>query len=177
MEKTAELFDKVVKNGPYSEIAPQAQLKIGAAREKQSNYPEAVKAYERAADRYNDRPAIAANALFREGYSYYKQAARAEYDQNTAAQAIAIFGDFMELFPNDPRVPETQKLIGELKIEQARGCFETAKFYEKNSRWRSAQIYYNEVIGLLVLEPNSPIAIEARERLDTLNRRLQTASK
>src|SRR5262249_46933806 len=93
MDKTVDLFEKVVTNGPYSDIAPHAQLKIGAAREKQSNYPDAVKAYERAADRYNDRPEIAADALFREGYSYYKQAATAEYDQNTAAQAIAVFGD------------------------------------------------------------------------------------
>ena len=34
-------------------------MNIGAAREKQSNYPLAVKAYERAADRYNDRQEVA----------------------------------------------------------------------------------------------------------------------
>ena len=64
MDKTAGLYEKVVKNGPYSDIAPQAQLKIGEARVKEANYPEAVKAYERAADRYNDRPIVAAEALF-----------------------------------------------------------------------------------------------------------------
>ena len=53
MDRTAGMFEKIVKNGPYSEVAPQAQLRIGAAREKQKHYPEAVTAYERAADRYN----------------------------------------------------------------------------------------------------------------------------
>jgi len=34
MERTADMYEKIVKNGPYSEVAPQAQLKVGAAREK-----------------------------------------------------------------------------------------------------------------------------------------------
>src|SRR5262249_19562070 len=81
MERTAEMYSKIVRNGPYSEIGPQAQLKIGAAREKQSHYSQAAKAYELAADRYHDRPAIAAEALYREGLAYRKQAQTAEYDQ------------------------------------------------------------------------------------------------
>ena len=50
-------------NGPYSDVAPHAQLRIGAAREKQKNYRAAVKAYETAADRYHNQPVIAADAL------------------------------------------------------------------------------------------------------------------
>src|ERR1041385_1390270 len=115
MEKTAGLFDKIVKNGPYSDIGPQAQMKIGEARVKQKNYPEAVKAFERAADRYNDRPKVAADALYSQAMAYYKQAARAEYDQSTAGQAISTFSDFIDTFPNDSRVTETAKLISELK--------------------------------------------------------------
>jgi len=73
MERTSDMYDKIVKNGPYSNVAPQAQLKIGTAREKQRNYPLAVKAYELAADRYHDRPKIAAEALYRAGLAYKKQ--------------------------------------------------------------------------------------------------------
>src|ERR1044071_5860591 len=78
MERTSDMYDKIVKNGPYSEVAPQAQLKIGTAREKQRNYALAVKAYELAADRYHDRPKIAAEALYRAGLAYKKQAQTAE---------------------------------------------------------------------------------------------------
>ncbi|HEX7577097.1 MAG TPA: hypothetical protein VF430_03565, partial [Verrucomicrobiae bacterium] len=38
MDETAGLFSEIVTNGPYSDVAPHAQLKIGAAREKQKNY-------------------------------------------------------------------------------------------------------------------------------------------
>ncbi len=174
MDKTADLFEKIVKNGPYSDVAPQAQMKIGAAREKQSNYPDAVKAYERAADRYNDRPQIAANAVFKAAQAYDLQAQTAEYDQSTAGQAIATFTDFMTLYPDDARVAQAQKVILSLRIEQARGNFEIAKYYEKNRRWNGALIYYNEV---LLRDPASPYAARARERIETIKKRLQSAGK
>lgn len=177
MDKTAGLYEKIVKNGPYSDYAPLAQMKIGEAREKQSNYPEAVKAYERAADRYNDRPKIAADALYNQALAYDKEAATAEYDQNTAAQAIATFTDFMTLYPDDPRVPDAQKIIVKLRAEQARGNFEIAKFYEKGKKWRGATTYYNEVVRLLWDNPNSSYAVQARERIDLLNKRLEPPGK
>jgi len=171
LEKTAELYEKIVKNGPYSEVAPQAQMNIGAAREKQKNYPLAAKAYETAADRYHDRPQIAADALYRQAIAYHKQSLTAEYDQNTAGQAIATLTDFITLFPNDKRVPQAQRIIASLRTEQARGNFEIAQFYEKYKKWKGARTYYNEV---LLSDANSPYAAEARQRIDQLNKRIQS---
>jgi outer membrane protein assembly factor BamD len=170
MEQTAEMFGKIVNNGPYSDVAPHAQLRVGTAREKQKNFEDAVKAYATAADRYYNQPAIAADALFREGISYARQAATAEYDQNTAAQAITSFSDFITLFPSDPRVPEAQKAIATLKAEQVRGNFQIARFYEKSKKWNGALVYYNEV---LQLDPNSPYAASARQRIEFLKPRIQ----
>jgi outer membrane protein assembly factor BamD len=168
MEKTAGLFSKIVSNAPYSTVAPHAQLRIGAAYEKQKNYPEAVIAYERAADRYHDRPVIAADALYRAGIAYYKQAQTAEYDQGTAGQAIATFNDLIALFPSDRRIPEVQRVIVALKNEQARGNFKIAEFYSKQKKWNGALVYYNEV---LLNGPNSPYATPARERIDLIKQR------
>ena len=173
MDQTAEMFSKIVNNGPYSDVAPHAQLRIGAAREKQRNFPDAVKAYETAADRYHDHPTIAADALFREGVSYARQAATAEYDQNTAAQAIASFTDFITLFPNDRRGPQAQKAITVLKAEQVRGNFQIARFYEKSKKWKGALVYYNEV---LQLDPNSSYAAPARQRIESLKPRIQPST-
>jgi outer membrane protein assembly factor BamD len=173
MEKTAGMYGKIVKDGPFSEIAPQAQMKIGTAREKQKNFPLAAKAYETAADRYHDRGPIAADAVLRAGLAYQKQAQTAEYDQSTAGQAIATFTDFMTLYPDDPRVPEAQKIIASLKNEQARGDFDIGKEYESHGKIDSARIYYNEVVYLLLAEPNSKYAALARERIEALNKRIQ----
>jgi outer membrane protein assembly factor BamD len=142
-------------------------MNIGAAHEKKSDYPQAVKAYERAADRYSDQPAVASEAIFKAGLAYNKEAKTAEYDQSVAGQAIATFTDFMALYPEDTRVAEAQKLIAALKSEQARGSFQTAKFYEKNKKWDGALIYYNDV---LVTDPDSPFAATARERIAELKK-------
>ncbi|HWQ92251.1 MAG TPA: outer membrane protein assembly factor BamD [Clostridia bacterium] len=174
MEKTADMYTDIVKNGPYSDVAPQSQMKVGAAREKQKNYPLAVKAYELAADRYHDRPQVAADAIYRQGMAYYKQAQKAEYDQSAAGHAIATFTDFMTLFPNDARVAETESIIEQLRIEQARGNFQTAQFYEKSKKWKGALIYYNEVV---MKDPNSPYAALARERIGEIKKATETAQK
>ncbi len=170
MEKTAEMYEKIVKNGPYSDIGPSVQMKVGTAREKQKNYPLAAKAYELAADRYHDRPAVAAEAIFRTGLAYHKQAQKAEYDQNTAGQSIAAFTDFMTLYPDEPRVGEAQRIIAVLKQEQAAGNYKIAKFYDKRHKWEGAKIYYNEVV---LTDPNSPFAAESRERIEQLNKKTQ----
>jgi outer membrane protein assembly factor BamD len=174
MDRTAGMYEDVVRNGPYSHIAPDAQLKVGTAREKQHNFPLAVKAYEVAADRYLDRPQIAAEALYRAGLAYNKQAETAEYDQSTAGQAIATFTDFKTIYPEDPRVAEADKIISSLKTEQARGNFEIAKFYEKKKKWEAARTYYNEVVNLTLAEPNSTYGSEAKKRIDSLSQKVRT---
>jgi outer membrane protein assembly factor BamD len=165
MEKTAGMYEKVIKNGPHSDIAPQAQMNVGAAREKQSNYPQAVRAYEKAADVYHDQKQVAADALFKAAEAYNKQAKTAEYDQSVASKAISTFSDFLTLHPADPRADEAQKIIDSLRSEQARGALSIARFYEKKRRWDGALVYYNEV---LVADPNSPYAEEAKQRIEAL---------
>jgi outer membrane protein assembly factor BamD (BamD/ComL family) len=146
---------------------------VGAAREKQRDYADAVKAYESAADRYHDQPKIAADAMYRAGLAWEKQADTAEYDQGAAAQAIAAYTDFITFYPDDPRVAEAQKSMSKLKSEQVRGNFQIAKFYEHGHKWAGAVVYYNAV---LQLDANSPLAAQARQRIDDLKPRLASAA-
>jgi outer membrane protein assembly factor BamD len=172
MERTVRMYEQLIKNGPYSPVAPQAQLNIGTAREKQSSFfnktdpfREAVSAYQTAADRYFDNVEVASEAIYKEGRAHFKQARKADYDQSVAGSAITTFGDFVTLFPNDPRVPEARQMIRQLKAEQARGSFVTARFYEKRKRWNGALIYYNEV---LLNDPTSPYADSARQKIEEI---------
>ncbi len=171
MDKTAAMFEKIVRFGPYGEFAPASQMNIGAAREKQKDYPLAVKAYELAADRYSDQKQVASDALYKAAQAYTKQARKADYDQSIAGQAISAFTDFMALYPDDPRVGDATRIIESLKAEEARGNFRIAQFYEKWKKWDGALVYYNEV---LIKDAGSPLANQARERIDLLKRRAAT---
>ena len=179
MDRTAKMYKDIVKTGPYSDVAPQAQLNIGTAREKQSSlgfkapdYTAAIQAYDLAADRYHDQPKVASEAIYRAGLAYQKQAQSPDRDQGTAGHAIAKFTDFLALYPDDPRAPQAHQIIASLKSKQAQGNFVVAQFYEKRKRWEGARIYYNEV---LLQDPNSPYAPEARKRIDQLKQRTQGA--
>lgn len=171
-DKVAGLYEKVVKNGPYSSVGSQAQMNIGLAHENPNgiihDYPAAVKAYERAADRYSGQKQVAANALYKVGETYLKQAKTAEYDQSIAAKAIAAFSDFITLYPDDARVAEAQKTISELHTEQSRGSYAIARYYEKKKRWDGALIYYNESVQK---DQNSKYADEARRRIESIKAR------
>jgi outer membrane protein assembly factor BamD len=173
MDKTAQMYEKMIKNAPYSDIAPQVQMNIGKAREKQREYRMAVDAYSTAADRYRDRP-VAADALFKAGLTYQRQAREAEYDQSVAGKAIATMTDFIALYPDDPRAVQARQIIEELRREEARGSYTIARYYEKRGRWRGALVYYNEV---LLKDRNSPYAKEAQDRIAVLKDRLAKVDK
>ena len=155
-------FSEAVRLDPMLALAHYGR---GQAHMALKDFPAAVKAYERAADRYSDRSNIAADAIYKAGMAHRQQAKRAEYDQSAAGLAIATLTDFMTLYPNDPRVKQAEKEIADLRTEQARGSFEIAKFYEKRNRLQGALIYYNEV---LVQDATSPFAETARQRIDEI---------
>jgi outer membrane protein assembly factor BamD len=173
-DKTVDMYEKLIRSGPYSGVAPQAQMNIGTAREKQREWMLAVRAYERAADRYHDNATVAAEALYRAGMAHLKEAEEAEYDQSAAIRAINSFTDFMALFPDEPRVPEAKQHITDLYRVRADGSYRIARFYEKKRRLDGAVIYYAEVVDLytrLVNEPEAPRVQEARRKISEINAR------
>lgn len=176
-EKAIEMYNAVVLAGPYSDVAPPAQMKIGEAHEKRRDYLLAVRAYERAADRYSDQRDVVSEAFYRAGLAWRKQAREADYDQSAAGRAIAAFSDFITLFPDDPRVPEVQGYIIELYRTQAEGNYRIARYYEKRRRDDGAVIYYSAVADIYtrqIKEPDAPRAVEARQRIaDIRGRQVQ----
>jgi outer membrane protein assembly factor BamD len=164
LDKAVEIFEKVVKNGPYSKVAPEAQFRLGLANEKQKEYISAVHAYEKLLERYPNHP-LAEAAQYEIGYAYSLEAHRAEYDQDAANQAIAAFDDFLIRYPQSDKIPLAEEHRAALKLDQARGLFHIAQFYEKKKEYKAALIYYNEVIEQ---NPKSDWATAAKEKVARL---------
>jgi outer membrane protein assembly factor BamD len=164
LERAEEVYEAVVKNGPYSSVAVDAQFRIGLVYEKERDYLSAVHAYEKLLERY-PKYQLAEAAQFQIGWEYKKESARAEYDQNAANQAIAAFTDFIFRYPQSDKVPVAEKYRTELKGDQARGMFRIGEFYEKNHYYKSALIYYNDVIEK---NPESDWATQAKVKVAAL---------
>jgi len=161
LDKAIEIFEQVVKNAPYSKFGPLAQFQLGQAYEKQKEYQTAVRAYEKLIERYPEDP-MAEKAQFQIGLAYRKEAARAEYDQNAANQAIAAFTDYTTRYPHTDNVTKANEYRTALKAEQSKGLFRIAQFYEKNKNYKAALIYYNEVIAQ---NPKSEWAANAQRKI------------
>jgi len=165
MDKTVEIYETVIKNGPYSEIAPLAQMKIGFAREKQKKYKEAVEAYENLIRKYPSSDLVD-DAQFQIGFAYMSAARAADYDQTATRRSITAYQDYLTRYPKSEKVEQAQANIDKLRAEQARGLFNIARWYDWKNESTSALIYYNEVIQKY---PESDLAKRAKERAEQLS--------
>jgi len=165
MDRAVEVYEQVVKNGPYSPVAKESQFRIGLAYEKERDYLAAVHAYEKLLERYPRDP-MAEAAQFQIGWEYKKESARAEYDQNAANEAISAFTDFVLRYPQSNKVPLAEQYRTALKLEQAKGLFHIGQYYEKNHYYQSALIYYNDVIEQ---NPESDWATQAKDKVARLS--------
>ena len=172
LDKAPEIYSQVVKNGPYSKVGPDAQLRIGIAYEKMKDYLSAVHAYEKFLERYPGYPQ-AQIAQYRIGYAYKQEARRAEYDQDMANQAIAAFTDYLVRYSAGDFAAQAQESLVNLKQEQSRGLFQIAGFYEKRKNYKAALIYFNDVIEQ---NPRSNWATNAQQKVTMLTERVNATT-
>ena len=172
MDRATEIYEKVIKNGPYSDVAQQAQMAIGYAREKQKRFDEAVAAYQKLIEKYPNSPLLE-EAYFNVGMAYYKAATKAEYDQGYANKAVDAFNEYLVKFPNGSKAAIARDNITKVRTDQARGLFEIAHYYDKSKDYASALVYYNELIAR---HPQSQYAKDAQSRIEFLRRQVALKS-
>ncbi len=164
MSRTQEMFEEIVKNAPYSNVAPQAQFNIGQALEKQSNRPAALAAYQQVLVNYPGDP-IAADAQYQIGYVWFQQTQDGSNDPQARARAREAFEDFIARYPASEKVPQAQDNLKQLSTARTGNTMQIAEFYDKQKNYKAAVIYYNDVIKQ---QPGSPESDKAKARIDEL---------
>ncbi len=164
MDKTIEMYERIIKNAPYGTYAPQCQFNIGLAREKQRRFTDAIDAYQKVLDNYPTSSA-ACNAQYQIGYAWMTSCQAGDYDMGAARKAVDAFQDFLVRYPSSDKAAQAQENIQKLGQRQTQGAFDIAKFYETQHDPRGAFIYYNEVVRE---DPNSPQAQIAKKRIQEL---------
>ena len=161
--RAQEMFEQIVKNAPFSKIAPQAQFNIGRALEKQGKTPEAIAAYQAVLIKYPGDP-VAADAQYQIGYIHF-QDSRSSADRSSANKAREAFDDFATKYPESEKIAQAKDNLKLLSGRESRGNLDIAKFYDKQKNYRAACIYYSDV---LKLQPGTPDAETAQKRIDEL---------
>ncbi len=164
MDRTIEMYQRVIKNAPYGTYAAQCQFNIGLAREQQRKYTDAVDAYQTVLDNY-PTSSVAANAQYQIGYAWMRSCQLGDYDMGAAKKAVDAFQDYLVRYPESDKATQAQENIQKLGQKQTQGAFDVAKFYETQHESRAAFIYYNEVVRE---DPNSAQAQIAKKRIQEL---------
>ena len=165
-DKAMELYNHVVKNAPFGSYGDQAQFKIGELYRKQGEYELARKAFQAMVDEYPGSP-LAAKARYEIARSSMLASSSQQFDERHAEKAIEEFQDFKKEFPVEPQAIEADESIRQIRAEKAKRALDVASFYEAQKKWKSARVYYQELVRNY---PETPSAGLAKKRLEDVIR-------
>lgn len=141
-----EIFRKVVENSPYGKFAPKAQYLLAVALKNLGRFQEARDEFEKVVTTYPDSEWAAA-AKFQAADATSRISPKSDYDQELTKEAKEKFTQFVEAHPDTSLSRQAQAEIDRLKEKEADGNLRVADFYEKQKKYESARIYYQEIIN------------------------------
>ena len=159
-EKSIELYKHIVKNAPFGTYGAQAQFSIGEVYKAQGEYAEAQKAFQAVMDDYPSSDLVS-KARYQVAACSMEASKKAQYDEKTAERAIEQFQGVKQNYPASEQSIQADEAIKVLRAKNAMTNFETGAFYEKQKKFSSAKVYYDEVIKQY---PETPAAEAARQK-------------
>ena len=167
-DRAEEMFASIVQNAPFSKNAPIAQFNLGLTYERQGRVSEAASAYRQVLDRYPNS-SIADDALYQIGYIYMRigESGKSQ-DLSAVIEAKNSFEDFLLQYPDSEKSAQARENMTKLGGTEAGDLLAIAKFYDRYKSYRSAAIYYNDVVRRSPGSEESKVAEERVQELRSL---------
>ncbi len=140
-----EIFKKIVDKVPYSPYAAKAQYKMGILLLKLGRYDEARDAFQKVCDNYPDSE-WAAPAKYQLAIATFKASGGADYDSTAIEEATKKLDEFVKSHPDAEISPQATAQLKELRNREAKKNLEIGQFYEKQQKYKAAEVYYNIVL-------------------------------
>jgi outer membrane protein assembly factor BamD len=165
MEKAEEMYSAILKVSPYSKHAPITQFNLALAMEKGGKAQEAIAAYQKVIDKYPNSSAASA-AQYQIGYVYQRLGMEGKsQDLSALKESQNNYQDFLIQYPNSEKVQQAGENMKKMISRESSDTLRIARFYDFNKNFKSASIYYNDVIRRF---PQTPDSSAAKTRLDEL---------
>ncbi|MDD5422316.1 MAG: tetratricopeptide repeat protein [Candidatus Omnitrophica bacterium] len=169
LDRSVEIYRKVVDDAPYGRLADEAQFRLGEALKRSERYDEAIVAFQRIGDDYPDSK-FAERAQYETAHCAYMASLKPAYDLEPTDKAIRAFEEFSNKNRDEELSREAEKTIQRLKDKNAEKSLMTARFYERLKRYPSAIIYYQDIVDRF---PESYFVEEARAKIESLNMKVK----
>jgi outer membrane assembly lipoprotein YfiO len=160
------IYRKIIENSPYGKLAAISQYKIGIILKNAGDFSEARKEFEKVISNYPNSEWSEA-AKFQVAKTSSLASLKPEYDQEASGEAIDKYEEFVKKHPQAELAKEAKGEVTSLTGRQAEKDFKVAEFYEKQKAYKSAKIYYEEVIRQY---PDTVWANNARDKIKALTK-------
>ncbi len=164
-DKAAEIFRKVVDNAPYGPLAATSQYSLGQALKQIESYEEAMQAFQKIIDNY-PTSLYYDKAKYEVAYCAYLSSLKPQYAQEPTEKAIKAFQEFADSNQDSDLTMEAKQTVERLRYKGAEKSYGTAEFYERQKKYKSAILYYRDIIDRF---PDSSFAPVAKVKIDELS--------
>ena len=137
-------FQGVFSFGRTHQWAADAQLYLARAYKENREYILAASEYDRFIQIYRSDSRIPL-ATYERALTYYERSPEYKLDQTDTKKAIEQFQLFMERYPADSLVDDSQRRIVELRSKLAQKQHEIGKLYETRELFEAAALSYEAV--------------------------------
>ena len=159
-----EILDEVISAMPNQPLAAEALFAKGNILWRESNYRGSVEAFQLIIRRFSKHELALESYLLIERV-YLDQAKVEVGNPDILAFSEINLKKFRQDFPKEERLADAENLYQEIKEVYASGLFNTARFYEKLSKPKSALLYYDNAIRQF---PDTQVAENSRKSIDAL---------
>ena len=144
-ERAEEMYRALLGSAPYAKFAPAAQFKLGQSLESRKEYEQSIAAYQVVLDRYATSD-YADDALYQIGYVQLTEAQSRSQDLSAAIDAKNTFDEFLMEYPNSEKAAQARDNLDRMSGRETSDLYTIAQFYDRNSNFRAAVIYYGELV-------------------------------
>ena len=159
-----EILSRVAESAPATQLAQKAMLRIADHHYSRQQYAEAADAYEQFLKLFG-KSAQAPYAMLQSARAMYATFRGVKFDDTPLVEAEHRFRTFAQQHPRAAKKANVGQILQGITEAQAEKLFETARFYERTDRSKSATFYYKQVMDK---HPQSRWAGEARQALARL---------
>ncbi len=161
------ILRKISEHAPGTDIAERAILRIGEYHFQQKNYRDSADAYDEFLA-LNPKSARVPHTMALAAQSMYESFKGVPYDETPLVEAEARYKALIAQYPDEARKCRAADMVREIVTIRGERAYETAKFYERTGRPKSAIFYYRQVAEEF---PSTVWASEARTKVGVAPRR------
>jgi len=138
-ERALPLFERIIRNAPNWDKAPNAKLQMAQIFEGQEDYDKAVDAYEALVSRYSGH-VLVPEAVYSAAECLYKLAKKSDRDEAPQRRALSAYAKFIRDYPANAHRAAAEARIAELKATLGKLLMDRALYYDQVTKNTAAAV-------------------------------------